>query len=285
MKNRFKILLTLGLMVVLFCVLGISASAYKSPYGTSVPYEPDGTSSTRYLFDSAECDRTIVVKCYDEDTGSLIKTVNLKTKKSEETLTIVKIYGYRLTSFSSDQGLWETCKLGNSHGLQIYGDIYIKYYFRTALSKDQLNVTVYMDKFNDITLIERHIKQEPYGNNLSYSYYPVTYSREIVTNTGRYVSMGGSYTGFSIRSGWQQYISGNFTYKWLDDYENISSPISSMEWDIIKGTCEDKYYDEFDEDEDGYWSDEAIEYDGKYADCYRSQIERKFDGYNDDDMV
>ena len=34
-------------------------------------------------------------------------------------------------------------------------------------------------------------------------------------------------------------------------------------------------------DEDGYWSDEAIEYDGKYADCYRSQIERKFDGYND----
>ena len=38
-------------------------------------------------------------------------------------------------------------------------------------------------------------------------------------------------------------------------------------------------------DEDGYWSDETIEYDGKYADCYRSQIERKFDGYNDDDMA
>ena len=125
MKNRFKILLTLGLMVVLFCVLGISASAY----GTSVPYEPDGASTTRYLFDSAECDRTIVVKCYDEDTGSLIKTVNLKTKKSEETLTVVKIYGYRLTSFSSDQGLWETCKLGNSHGLQIYGDIYWRFHY------------------------------------------------------------------------------------------------------------------------------------------------------------
>ena len=251
MRKKLRILLTLGFLVFLFSVLSISASAY----GTSVPYEPDGGSTTRYLFDSSECDRTIVVKCYDEDTGSLIKTVNLKTKKSEETLTIVKIYGYRLTSFSSDQGLWETCKLGNSHGLQIYGDIYIKYYFRTGLSKDQLNVTVYMDKFNDITLNERHIKQEPYGNTLSYSYYPVTYSRKITTNTGRYVSMGGSYTGFTIRSGWQQYISGNFTYKWLDDYKNIDSPISSMEWDIIQATCdENAYYNKFDEDEDGHFT-------------------------------
>ena len=250
MKNRFKIFLTLGLMVILFCVLGISASAY----GTSVPMEPNGSTETKYEFDSSECDRTIVVNIYDEDTGSLIKKVNVKTKRGEDTLDIIKIYGYRITSFSSDQGLWETCKLGDSHGLQIYGDIYIKYYFRTALSKEQLNVTVYMDKFNDLTIIERHIKQEPYGNTLSYSYYPVTYSREIVTNTGRYVSMGRSYTGFTIRNGWKQYISGNFTYKWVDDYENIASPITSMEWDIINGTCEDKYYNEFDEDEDGYFT-------------------------------
>ena len=132
MKNRLKILLVLGLMVVLFCVLGISASAY----GTSVPMEPNGSTETKYEFDSSECDRTIVVNIYDEYTGSLIKKVNVKTKRGEDTLDIIKIYGYRITSFSSDQGLWETCKLGDSHGLQIYGDIYIKYYFRTALSKD-----------------------------------------------------------------------------------------------------------------------------------------------------
>ena len=61
MKNRLRILLALGLMVVLFCVLGISASAYASPYGTSVPMEPDGSTETKYEFDSSECDRTIAV--------------------------------------------------------------------------------------------------------------------------------------------------------------------------------------------------------------------------------
>ena len=131
MKNRIKILFTLGFMVVLLCVLGISASAY----GTSVPMEPNGSTETKYEFDSSECDRTIAVNIYDEDTGSLIKKVNVKTKRGEDTLDIIKIYGYRLTSFSSDQGLWETCKLGNSHALQIYGDIYIKYYFKSCFYK------------------------------------------------------------------------------------------------------------------------------------------------------
>lgn len=251
MRKKLRILLTFGFIVFLLSILSVSASAY----GTSVPMEPDGGTVTTYEFDSSECDRTIVFNIYDEDTGSLIKKVNVKTKRGEDTLDIIKIYGYRATKFSSDQGLWETCKMGNSHGLQIYGDIYYHYYFRTALSKEVMTVTVYMDKFNDLTVKERHIQQEPYGNTLSYSYYPVTYSRTFTTNTGRYVSMGGSYTGFSIRSGWQQYISGNFTYKWVDDYENIDSPISSMEWDIIDATCdEDKKYNEFDEDEDGHWT-------------------------------
>ena len=254
MKNRLRILLALGLMVVLFCVLGISASAYASPYGTSVPMEPDGSTETKYEFDSSECDRTIAVSIYDEDTGSLIKKVNVKTKRGEDTLDIIKIYGYRLTSFSSDQGLWETCKLGDSHGLQIYGDIYIKYYFRTALSKEQLNVTVGMEKFDDILLKEEHYLEKRSGNTLSLVNYRLCHTEDIVTNTGRYVSMGGHYGGYSIKEGWEEYISGRFTYKWLDDYENISSPISSMEWDIIDATCEDKYYDEFDEDEDGHWT-------------------------------
>lgn len=38
-------------------------------------------------------------------------------------------------------------------------------------------------------------------------------------------------------------------------------------------------------DKDGYWIDEFIEYDGKYADIHRSDIEKEFDGYNDDDMA
>lgn len=38
-------------------------------------------------------------------------------------------------------------------------------------------------------------------------------------------------------------------------------------------------------DEDGYWTDDYVQYDGRYADDYRSHIEKRFDGYNDDDMV
>ncbi|MBO5970565.1 MAG: InlB B-repeat-containing protein [Clostridia bacterium] len=249
MKKKLKFLLTMCFAIFLFSILTVSASA------ESTPYEPNRTSSTRYLYSSSDCDRTITVNCYDRDTGTLIKVVNLRTKKSEDTLAIVRIYGYRLTSFSSDQGLWETCKLGNSQGLQIYGEIYIKYYFRTAMSKEKLTVTVYMDKFNDLTLTEQHKKQEPYGANLSYASYPVTYSRNITTNTGRYVSMGGAYTGFTIRSGWEQYVAGNFSYKWVDDYKNIESPISSMTWRVVGATCDTgAFYNEFNENEDGHYS-------------------------------
>ena len=41
----------------------------------------------------------------------------------------------------------------------------------------------------------------------------------------------------------------------------------------------------YEKNEDDYWCDEAVEYDGAYADDYRSKIERRFDGYNDDDMA
>lgn len=41
----------------------------------------------------------------------------------------------------------------------------------------------------------------------------------------------------------------------------------------------------YERDEDGYWIDDYVEYDGIYADDYRSEIEKGFDRYNDDDMV
>lgn len=40
----------------------------------------------------------------------------------------------------------------------------------------------------------------------------------------------------------------------------------------------------YERDENGWWSDDAVEYDGRYADILRGEIERRFDGYNDDDM-
>ena len=65
MKGKaFKILLIMAFMVVMFCAFSISSSAAQ--------YEPDGTTSTQYEYDSSECNRTIVVNCVDQS-GKLLK--------------------------------------------------------------------------------------------------------------------------------------------------------------------------------------------------------------------
>jgi hypothetical protein len=43
-----------------------------------------------------------------DENGTLLKTVNLKTKRGEDDLGFVSIYGYNIIGFESDQGLWET---------------------------------------------------------------------------------------------------------------------------------------------------------------------------------
>ena len=43
--------------------------------------------------------------------------------------------------------------------------------------------------------------------------------------------------------------------------------------------------DSCERDEYGCWDYDGVEYDGRYADIHRGEIERRFDGYNDDDMV
>ena len=258
MKNKFKILFTIGFIIAVFCIFGISASALGNDYGTSVPYEPNGTTSVEYKFSASECNRTISVKCYDQDTGRHIKTINYKTKHGEDTIIVTKIYGYRLTKFSSDQGLLETCKLRDGGTAQIYGEIYFKYYFRTALSQETMTVTVYMKKFVPVKFTERHFLFVPTGTDLSlgYGYYDEVYSRDMTLNVGDYVSLGGSYTGFSMRSNYSQYISGNFSYKWCDDYrENFGVPYTDKSWDIINATCdESELYTTFDESKDGHYT-------------------------------
>ena len=46
-------------------------------------YDPDGTTSTYYAYDSSECNRTVNVSMYDTN-GTLIKKVSLKTKHGED---------------------------------------------------------------------------------------------------------------------------------------------------------------------------------------------------------
>ena len=148
MKGKIKLLFMLGVMLVMFVCLGISASAYEI-------YEPDGTSSTVYKYDSSECNRSLIIRCYDTS-GNHLKTVNYRTKRGEDTIICLRIYDYDITAFESDQGLWETCKLQyTSGGGFAYSDIDINYYFRTALSAETLNVTVTMRKMEGTICVER----------------------------------------------------------------------------------------------------------------------------------
>ena len=245
MKNKLKVFLTLGIMLVLFCVMGISASAYEL-------YEPDGTSSTVYKYDSSECNRSLIIRCYDTS-GNHLKTVNYQTKRGEDTIICLRIYDYDITAFESDQGLWETCKLQyTSGGGFAYSDIDINYYFRTALSAETLNVTLTMRKMEGIQVTEYHHLQHQPAEGLYYATFTRKYSRTATVDVGQYVYWGGGYTGYSAQGSFKSSISGYFSYSWTNNvYRNIEE--GDDDWDVIQSADYDDRvdYTEFDESEDG----------------------------------
>ena len=129
--RRYKFMIAITLVVMLFAVLGITASATY--------YEPDGSSSVEYQVSSSEANRTLIVNCVDES-GNLIKKVTYHCKHGDDNLISLSVYGYDIVGFDSDQGLWETCKLTWASGTGTCTNAYIqiRYYFRTALSKGNL---------------------------------------------------------------------------------------------------------------------------------------------------
>ena len=254
MKGKLKIFLTLGVMLMLFFVMGISASAYQL-------YEPDGSSSTVYDFDSSECNRKIIITCRDTS-GTLLKKVTYNTKHGEDDFICLRIYDYDITAFESDQGLWETCKLMyTSGGMFQYGEIDIDYYFRTALSADTINVNVTMRKMAGIDISEYHCKMiDPFK---TYPTYHQIYIRKIRAEVDQYIYLGGGYTGHSPKGSYKGTISGYFSYAWTDNvYININD--NDADWDVIRSADYDDRvdYTKFNESEDGkltYMANRKIE--------------------------
>ena len=254
MKGKLKIFLTLGVMLMLFFVMGISASAYQL-------YEPDGSSSTVYDFDSSECNRKIIITCRDTS-GTLLKKVTYNTKHGEDDFICLRIYDYDITAFESDQGLWETCKLMyTSGGMFQYGEIDIDYYFRTALSADTINVNVTMRKMAGIDISEYHCKMiDPFK---TYPTYHQIYIRKIRAEVDQYIYLGGGYTGHSPKGSYKGTISGYFSYAWTDNvYINMND--NDADWDVIRSADYDDRvdYTKFNESEDGkltYMANRKIE--------------------------
>lgn len=243
-----------ALFVLSFVFCAMFAFSISSSAAT---YEPDGGTVTQYEYDSSECNRTIVVSCVDES-GNLLKKVNIKTKHGADDLCFVSIYNYDPISFSSDQGLWETCKLmWTSGGMHCEGDIDIDYYFRTALSKKTINVTVRMRPFDQITIKEKHYKEQRIGTNGSIRNDILSDSKSTNLYCGDYFSTRAkTYTGYTLNSEYWSSLSGYWSMSMFGKPKNMSSVISSMEWDIIDETWEMDGKDyprwtEFDETKDG----------------------------------
>ena len=260
MKKAWKLCTVMGFLVTVLLTfsLSVAGNAY---------YDPDGTASEEFLFDAAECDRTVLLNCVDEE-GTLIKQVYYRTKKGEEDLISFALYGYDLVAFESDQGLWETCKItwctGVNSGTYLY--VQLEYVFRSGLSRDVLTATATVRKAEAIQVVERHYLQKmgyyvnarhyvlDSSSTTSISYYdPVSWQARIPT-------------GYHMKDGYLSSFDGTFSYTWLGKSENL--PYDNFEYDWINTTWAEgmKSYNSFDESKDGpvdYCKDRVL-----YVDFY-----------------
>lgn len=224
-------------------------------------YEPDGGVGSEYLFPATECDRTLVINCVDES-GELIKTISLFTKKGVDDITTQALYGYDIIGFQSNHGLWETCKITwcSGTGLAKSCHIQIRYCFRTGQSKEVMTATVTVRKSEAIKFTVRHyvqIRQQDSG----YTYYSLKESSTQTVDYYTYVSSNvKAYAGYNLKDGYASNISGNLSYEWMGQYKNI--PYDNFEYDL----------------ENTDWSDDMGEYssydeskDGKLDHCYNRE--------------
>lgn len=265
-------------MTVFFAVILLSLSLSAS----AETYEPDGSTSVKYDFAAAECNRTLIVRCVDEN-GTHLKTVQIQTKRGEEVLTGIWLYGYDIVGFESNQGLWETCKLSWSSSCYVdYSLIFIRYYFRTGMSADSLTATVTMRKSGNIKVITRHYLRTDYSIKQNTKQYWAEHSdtctisyRDPFTSAakdfaGHYL-LTGMFTqieGTPLPNGYPALISGNFSYTLIKNAYGINDVTAWMEWKVQNGSLkkENEEYTTFKEDKDGkfgYCTDRVL-----YLDLY-----------------
>ena len=233
MKRKcLKGLLIMAVLTLMTIIGAVQASALFTMTGH---YDPDGTTSTYYAYNASECDRTINVSFYDLN-GNFLKKVVLKTKRGEDNSFHIGIGGYDIVNFTSDQGLWETCKLvwTSGTGLCTEADLFVNYYFRTALSKKELNVTVEMRKWEPIQIEVRHyIEKEPknnfYRNN--YSLYSTT-NKSTINYYDYFSTSKITIPGYTLRTDYQSSVSGNFCYELVGSNKNLPSSPRCYEYDL-----------------------------------------------------
>ena len=218
MKNRWLKIIVICLFVMLMTAF-TSIHVFARDFHQAGHYDPTGTTTTCYAYSASECDRKINVSFYDTN-GNFLKKVVIYTKKGEERSFHIGIGGYDIVKFESNQGLWETCKMswtsGSGGGFE--ADLFVTYNFRTGLSKDELNVTVTLRKWDKITFEVRHyVERNPnasYFNRNNYDLYSTT-NQTSLNYYDSFSTSAISITGYTLRSDYQSSVSGRLCFESL----------------------------------------------------------------------
>ncbi len=273
-RKTVRLSIITGLVILISVICSMQAFAASTLTGT---LEPTGATSAFYAYEPGECNRTINVRCVDTN-GNLIRQVILYTKYGEENSIQLGIGGYDVIGFTSDQGLLETCKIVWTSGTSrcTEANIHIRYHFRTALSAKTLNVTVTMRPWDPITLVIRHYVQTIDGAGYRSD---VLYASE--TRSVRYyehisATAKTDLSGYVLREGYRNAISGNFTYDWVGQYRNTPSSPRCYEYDYHHTAWSEDMgeYSDYDESKNGKmdWCDNRVFYIDFYYDLQQYPI-------------
>ena len=227
MKKKWLKIIVICAFVVLMTTIA-SVQVFARDFYMAGHYDATGTTTTCYAYSSSECDRKINVSFYDTS-GNLLKKVVIYTMKGEERSFHIGIGGYDIVKFESNQGLWETCKMAwtSGTGLCTEADLFVTYYFRTGLSKDELNITVTMRKWDTIEFEVRHyVEQDPYYDYFHRNNYTLhSTTNHTVLNYNDYFSTSAkTITGYTLTNGYQSSVFGRLCYDSLvGSVENMPS--------------------------------------------------------------
>ena len=251
-RKSFKIGLTVLFVLIALTILAIPTFAIHTGTGH---HDPTGGLSGYYAYSSSECNRKINVYFYDTS-GTLLRTVAIHTKTGEENSFSIDIGGYDIVKFESNKGIWQDCEMGwaSGSGTGTEAQLYVHYLFRN-LSKNELDITVTMRKWDPIKFEVRHYvqnKPNATGRN-NYSYHSTTLS----TTKDYYASISAaqrSITGYTLASGYTGSISGNLCFETLiGKYSNTPSNLRCYSYDYVNTAYADamKNVTKYDESKDG----------------------------------
>ena len=248
MKKKISVILVALFVLLLTVLCAFSAGAY----------EPDGTSSEEYEYPAADCNRTVYVNCVDKDTGETVKSVTYHTKRDVDDLISLSLYGYDITDFTSNAGLFQSCKLtwASGTGLAKYAYIQISYKFTGMVSGKSITATVTVRKSEQITLVVRHRTVDEKGNDRVYDSYEqkIDYYEWVDLRTI-------DIPGYRLKDEYSPALTGNFSYSWLGASENIGKNAFGYRYVATSTNDSMKDWSTFHEDKQGkldYCVDRAV---------------------------